>query len=187
MKIIYSLTIFHNLFYLIVNMAIITPLTGLPWWFVLASAHVATVFALTTHWMGHRKIIMWWYNAHMGHHVGDYPPSKFLTEGYTAAKKDNSKAYYLTIILTPITMCIFGYDQLLSFTVAIATTLFLLGVADFFHQGFHTRGFILENYQFFQHLRAVHYYHHYGSMKFNYAVGDFLYEYLFSEVKVGKY
>jgi hypothetical protein len=75
------------------------------------------ILALATHWAGHRPWINeYWYDAHMDHHLRVYPPSRcvsknsdhsyvathwmprFLRQRYQGAKKDNSKAYYLTIV-----------------------------------------------------------------------------------------
>lgn len=49
-----------------------------PWHLVFTSLYVCEVLALFTHWLGHRRIMMYpfnlWYEAHTtGHHINDYP------------------------------------------------------------------------------------------------------------------
>jgi hypothetical protein len=135
--------------------------------------------AIATHWAGHRNIVRWWYDAHMGHHLADYPPSRFITEGYEPAKKDNSKAYYPTILLTPFVVCaLLSTWSLKIFVISFLSGALILKLADHLHQGFHSRGFYMEKYGWFQKLRALHYYHHKGNMKHNYAIGDFIFDWL---------
>jgi len=148
---------------------------SVPFWIVMLSAYIASVLALSTHWAGHRRWSGWWYTAHMGHHLADYPPSRFLSPGYQLAKEDNSKAYYFTFLLTPILTCTLTNN--LTFKMIIITSLpgiLLLLLVDYLHQGIHTNGFHLEKYNWFLWLRSLHYYHHKGDMKRNYAITDFL-------------
>eukprot|EP01113_Clastostelium_recurvatum_P008629 TRINITY_DN14099_c0_g1_i1.p1 TRINITY_DN14099_c0_g1~~TRINITY_DN14099_c0_g1_i1.p1 ORF type:complete len:101 (+),score=12.47 TRINITY_DN14099_c0_g1_i1:105-407(+) len=60
--------------------------SSIPVYYVVVTAYVSNVLALMTHWMGHRRIVMWWHTAHMGHHINDYPPTRFLSDGYKELK-----------------------------------------------------------------------------------------------------
>jgi hypothetical protein len=104
---------------------------------------------------------------------------RFITEGYEPAKKDNSKAYYPTILLTPFVVCaLLSTWSLKIFVISFLSGALILKLADHLHQGFHSRGFYMEKYGWFQKLRALHYYHHKGNMKHNYAIGDFVFDWL---------
>ncbi len=85
-------------------------------WSVLVSCYVMTFLGVFTHWLGHKRVILWfwipflrsyirrWFKAHMGHHIHDYPPSRFLSDSYSAAKEDNTVAYIPCLLVTPIIM-----------------------------------------------------------------------------------
>eukprot|EP00698_Gefionella_okellyi_P014909 TRINITY_DN4161_c0_g1_i1.p1 TRINITY_DN4161_c0_g1~~TRINITY_DN4161_c0_g1_i1.p1 ORF type:complete len:218 (-),score=27.10 TRINITY_DN4161_c0_g1_i1:727-1380(-) len=142
---------------------------------ILVACYVCEVLALVTHWAGHKTWSGWWYNAHtMGHHVRDYPRKRFLSEQYQPAKVDNTKAYYATMLLAPLVTCVVLSDYRWRI-LAIATVMtgFVLKVADYLHMGIHTNGFWMERYNWFVHLRSMHYYHHRGKMLQNYAIADF--------------
>lgn len=154
--------------------------SSVPWWTVLASWYVCNILAIITHWAGHvrleGKYLGWWYRAHIGHHINDYPPSKFISETYENAKEDNSQAYIACLILTPIIVLQFTTNPSVATVLAASLTgLIELKLADILHMGFHQRGFYLEGKTFgvFENLRNMHYFHHKGSMKHNYAVADF--------------
>jgi len=160
-------------------------LWAVPWWLVLVSVYVMEIMALATHWAGHRRWSGWWYKAHMGHHLSDYPASRFMTDRYHSALHNNSWAYYPSMLLTPCIVHLFlpqwnAAGWLISFLYPV----FVLWVADKFHVAFHTEGHSLERYDWFLKLRHIHFYHHIGSMKQNYAVGDFLFDYLFLGLKL---
>ncbi len=69
-----------------------------------------------------------------------------------------------------------GFIKFLSFINSqelLATSIILLSLAqveNIIHNYIHTRGSFLENCQWFIYLRKVHYLHHSGTMKRNYAL-----------------
>jgi len=50
----------------------------------------------------------------------------------------------------------------------------VMWVSDELHQAYHTRGHAFERFHWFQQLRALHFWHHKGNMKHNYAISDFI-------------
>lgn len=56
----------------------------------------------------------------------------------------------------------------LAFIFGFASLIGIVGNA--FHMSFHVRGFELERYQWYMELRMLHYIHHLGDMKSNYAL-----------------
>ena len=152
-----------------------------PMHLVFSSMYVCEVLSLLTHWLGHRrsnwKILNYWYEAHtLGHHISDYPTRKFLTNGYEPAIKDNSVGYIPALFITPFFVAPFSLS---SFLVSWAAAYAMLIVADVLHMALHVRGHSWERFQWFQHLRSLHYWHHAGTMRQNYAIGDFFLDYLF--------
>lgn len=173
------LSLCHTVVYFIAGIIVNLLDNTIPIWTIPLATYVTDVLALLTHWIGHHRWWMWWHNAHMGHHINDYPPNKFLSDGYLKAKTDNSQAYYITMVLTPIITCYFV--GVFSVKMLITTTIpgiLLLLFADYLHQGIHIKGFHLEKYTWFMHLRSMHYYHHKGNMMKNYAIGDFFLDFL---------
>jgi hypothetical protein len=147
---------------------------------VFTSMYVCEVLALITHWLGHRRSafapLRWWYEAHtVGHHLQDYPPSKFLTKGYEAAKQDNSFGYVGALFVTPFLVAPWRVPSLL---VSWSVAYLMLIVADIVHMALHVRGHSWERFAWFRHLRSLHYWHHSGDMKRNYAIGDFFLDFV---------
>jgi len=150
-----------------------------PYWSVVFAGYICEVLAYTTHFVGHRRWISWWYNAHMGHHISDYPPNKFLSADYQYAKINNGKAYYFTMLMTPIiTMWYLNAWFASVWLTGFLTSIILLFLADCLHKEFHIRGSRLEKYQWFMDLRCLHYYHHKNDMNKNYGIADFFFDFL---------
>eukprot|EP00898_Chlorokybus_atmophyticus_P006539 jgi/Chlat1/6887/Chrsp51S06549 len=153
---------------------------SLPWWYILLACYVTETFALLTHYAGHHRWpSKWWYEAHMGHHVADYPPSRFINGVYIFAEVDNSQAYLPTMLLTPLAVCcVTGVWSPLRLWMAFWPGVVLLYLAGELHTSFHLQGSRLERFSVFQKLRTLHYYHHKGTMKHNYAIADFWLDWL---------
>lgn len=148
---------------------------GLPWYFVLVSQYVCETLALLTHWLGHRPETGWWFDAHtVGHHTHDYPASRFLTSAYEPAKQDNSQAYVGALLVAPaLAAWLCGVPSLYAYVCSACCCYMMLVGADTIHMALHTRHHAWERWQWFRNLRALHYWHHKGDMKRNYAIGDF--------------
>jgi hypothetical protein len=73
---VYLLTPIHFAIYLVAGCLIHVVDPSVPFWIVLLPAYITSALAMLTHWSGHRRWSGWWYNAHMGHHITDYPPKK---------------------------------------------------------------------------------------------------------------
>eukprot|EP00455_Lapot_gusevi_P023347 TRINITY_DN2426_c0_g1_i4.p1 TRINITY_DN2426_c0_g1~~TRINITY_DN2426_c0_g1_i4.p1 ORF type:complete len:199 (-),score=16.08 TRINITY_DN2426_c0_g1_i4:19-615(-) len=73
---------------------------------------------------------------HTDHHVVAYPPSRFLSDNYTSAKKDNTTAYYPTLFGVPFLLnAVFARWTVGSFLVHGLPGLLLLLFADHLHEG----------------------------------------------------
>jgi len=115
----------------------------------------------------------------MGHHLQDYPRHRFLSDGYTLAKTDNTTAYYPVIVLAPVISCyLSSYMCWTGWICAFISTVSVLKFADWLHVRFHTRGCSLEKFQWFNWLRRMHYFHHRGTMRHNYAIADFFADFM---------
>lgn len=148
---------------------------------VLLSVYVCEVLANLTHWLGHRNVIPWWYTAHvLGHHVEDYSARRFLTSAYEPARSDNSKPYAVSLVVAPLLVCAVlpGCWSWYAYTVSFACCYAMLLIADAIHMALHTRNHPWEAYEWFRNLRALHYWHHAGDMKRNYAIGDFFLDWM---------
>lgn len=92
-------TLIHVSFYCIIGLMVSIFWTGVEWHRVLQCAYLSNCTALFTHWMGHQKIrsvpfLHRWYQAHLDHHVKEYPPTRFLSdENYRPAPVNNAYAY----------------------------------------------------------------------------------------------
>jgi len=150
----------------------------LPPYLVFEAYLFFNVFGLLTHCLGHRKWSGWWYTAHtMGHHCSDYPSRRFLSAGYVLAKHNNSPYYYPAIVGTALMVNLVHRSWRIAFTACgFLTAVFVAAAADDLHQAFHRRNHWLNRFAWFRKLRTLHYYHHRGDMKHNYALGDFLVE-----------
>ena len=172
------LSLSHIALYLSIT-AVTRPLLAQPWFFVLLAGYLTELLGVLVHWAGHRPWSRVWFKAHMGHHK-DYTAGKFLTDGYVKAKADNTRAYYLVVLLVPLLAPLLAVGHveprlgLLAFAVAVA----VLKLADRLHIAFHTRGHPWTRHTWFLHLRSLHYFHHYGNMRHNYAIGDFVFDIL---------
>jgi hypothetical protein len=152
----------------------------------------------TSHWVGHRRwFCKRWFQFHtMGHHVRDYPPSRFLVDNYIAHnnKDDRLTPWHLeywvdmnavmyvpwipaTIALIHASMCcaVDGSAGLVRSQV-LCLGIMGLGVAmsqNYWHEQVHLRGSVWEGFQWFQDIRRLHWQHHKGNCRHNYAMIDF--------------
>eukprot|EP00455_Lapot_gusevi_P023343 TRINITY_DN2426_c0_g1_i1.p1 TRINITY_DN2426_c0_g1~~TRINITY_DN2426_c0_g1_i1.p1 ORF type:complete len:239 (-),score=28.65 TRINITY_DN2426_c0_g1_i1:80-796(-) len=178
-----TLTLIHVSVYILAGFGVHFLWPQYPWWRVLAAGYTTNVLAILTHWSGH---IRWnlpplraWYKEHTDHHVVAYPPSRFLSDNYTSAKKDNTTAYYPTLFGVPFLLnAVFARWTVGSFLVHGLPGLLLLLFADHLHEGLHVKGFYMERWGWFWKLRALHYYHHKGHWRHNYAMADFLVDWI---------
>lgn len=180
LQFVFGLSAVQVLFFVLLGVVISWLVRGISWYLVVVNVYTCEVLALLTHWLGHRRIPLWgflqWYEAHTtGHHVDDYPARHFLSPSYEPAKQDNSWAYTGALFFTPF---LASPSTVPCFLIAWATSYGMLIVADHIHMALHVSGHPWERYQWFQHLRSLHYFHHAGDMKRNYAIGDFFLDYM---------
>jgi len=170
-----ALSVIHFAVYVLAGIIVHLLDETIPPWIIPTGSYITELLAMGTHWAGHHHWSKWWFHAHMGHHINDYPPSRFLSEKYQHAKRDNSKAYFLSLVLSPSICCYLTNTFSVKMFLANAWGgVLVLLLADYLHRGMHTNGFYLEKYQWFLKLRSLHYYHHKGDMLKNFAIGDFL-------------
>ena len=173
MSFVYGLTIFHCITFLVSGYFLHLLLGGrVSPFLVFNSMYVCEILSLITHWLGHIRFetfpLNLWYKAHTLHHMEDYPASRFLSSKYEPAKKDNSKAYVVALLITPVFVCHWSVvEYLCSWGFAYA----MLITADTLHMAIHVNEHPWEKYQWFRYIRALHYHHHAGDRKRNYAIG----------------
>ncbi len=143
-----------------------------------------------THWAGHRHIIPGWFEFHtIGHHVKGYPPARFLTERYASTEGvrkgkrhtvfDMNAAMYL-----PWPFIIGAAHRALAGTTHAETALCLLvslaliAENEYMHVQVHTLGSRWEGRGWFEVMRRLHFLHHKEGMHHNYAMADFLFDFL---------
>jgi len=155
---------------------IVALVTGQPWYVVPLSVYVCDIMGWCTHMLGHQKFTGPWYSAHMGHHLKDYPPQRFLSSAYIAAKVNNSPVYLPTAVLTPFVVCFLCQIPLTfgAWLCSEAAAMVALHLSNLFHQAYHIRNHPYERWPWFHKLRALHYWHHKGNMHHNYAISDFV-------------
>lgn len=145
------------------------------------------------HLAAHEKRSGEMYQIHMNHHLKNFPPAHFYGRNENSVEQlYGSKTPTLFHLMDPRRSTSFSWKHegplYVGFAVLIAssrwlfdlnvTTLLaamLLGgvmgsVGSALHSSFHVRGFQLERFQWYRELRALHYLHHLGDMKSNYAV-----------------
>jgi hypothetical protein len=147
--------------------------------------HVALGIFYLWHWQAHTKFS--WnqecFRLHMAHHWQKYPPSKFFGD------KPESYETVSTILGTA------GFQHELGLYVGVVTSLIcsklifraswttliwatigyaLVGyIGNYLHNSFHIPEHPLNQFRWFHELRALHYIHHLGNAKHNYAIVNF--------------
>jgi hypothetical protein len=147
--------------------------------------HAVLVVLYLWHWQAHLKFS--WnqecFRLHMAHHWQKYPPSKFFgekPESYkavaalveTAGFQHELLLYVGAIVSLFITKFVFraSWTHLLWATVGYA----LCGyIGNYLHNSFHIPDHPLNNFRWFHELRALHYIHHLGNAKHNFALVNF--------------
>ena len=146
-----------------------------------------------THWLGHRKIIPGWFEFHvMGHHVRSYPTSRFLSEryvSYTSAQKndpgdtttllDMNALMYMPwpFLVASMHHSLLGASQS-EVALCFGLSALLLCENEYMHQQVHLLNSRWDEYRWFQVMRKLHYLHHKEGMRHNYAMSDFLIDFL---------
>jgi hypothetical protein len=173
-------TSIHVLFYCLIGWFVSQIWDEIQWYRVLQCAYLANCTALFTHWLGHQKIrsvsfLHRWYQAHIAHHVKEYPPTRFLSDDdYRPAPVNNAYAYRPMLLMNPLFMCWFHSQWSIEvYLLHFLPGAFLLYVADLLHQQIHVRGSRWERYDWFLQLRSLHYLHHVGDFQQNFAMADF--------------
>lgn len=122
------------------------------------------------------------YNAHMNHHLINYPSTNFLSETYRDSGKDKGN-FWFALAFSPIVagvalLAIFGC---IGVFVAIAC---VLGMAiwglvnDYVHDQFHLSTTWLNRFACFKRWQELHYIHHLD-MNLNYGIIMFMYDKIF--------
>jgi len=154
------------------------------WWWLEANYLFSCIGGYTIHFGGHQKGTGRWYQAHMEHHIKLFPPHRFLNDKMTGATDSNGKFYWPLFVSSAL------LSYLLSRNIYFSSFAFLhvvvgMLLCDYLHEGFHLRGFWLEDYRWFMSLRELHYIHHKGHMQDNLEVYDFWLDFLLGSFSLG--
>jgi len=130
------------------------------------------------HWSGHQRWI-WnrWYKSHtIEHHIKIYPPSKLLSDKYISVNNllNLNILLYLPIplfnLFVHMLFCdLNNYNNILIIIVGYM----IIIEQEIIHRSVHMKGHFLENYTWFKFIRKLHFIHHQGDFKRNYAMIDF--------------
>jgi len=101
-----------------------------------------------------------------------YPPKRFLNEEEFSAQDKNAK-YYIPTMLTPFVLGYICFNTVRSSIIGGLSIVMWMYLADYFHTGYHKKGFWMEKYGWFMFLREIHFIHHSGDMLSNMGVVDF--------------
>jgi sterol desaturase/sphingolipid hydroxylase (fatty acid hydroxylase superfamily) len=105
------------------------------------------------------------HRTHDVHHKVMYTPKDYLDVSYREVPGEAQPFKYYAGAAIPLIAAVFLF---LPVTTAIALTAELLLVAwanDWLHQKVHIKGYWLERYSWFRHLRALHWHHHVDDTK----------------------
>ena len=153
-------------------------------WYEMCLHYVAVMAAFYVwHWQAHRRI--WWlpfnkrcFELHMEHHWKVYPPQHYFgrNDGQALEVTHESfvthhEALLYVQLIGILAIAHYGFHEE---PLAIVAAFIMDGLIGYYgnalHQSFHVKGHWLERFDAFHELRAVHYVHHLGSTKINYAV-----------------
>jgi hypothetical protein len=123
------------------------------------------------------------FRLHMAHHWQKYPPSKFFGEKpeeyktmnvvfETAGFQHELLLYVGAIVSLVITKFVFQASWI-HCAWAAAGYAMCAYVGNYFHNSFHVLNHPLNKFRWFHELRALHYIHHLGNAKHNYALINF--------------
>lgn len=147
-----------------------------------ATGIVTTFLGYWVHWVFHQSWSLWFFQAHMNHHLIQYPPTNFLSDTYRSAGKDSTVILFAVaftpVILAIIILTLFGIFSLTTCTITLVTLLAWGFVHDYFHDQFHLTNTFWKQFAFFLKLRSTHYVHHLDMSK-NYGIVLFQWDKLF--------
>jgi hypothetical protein len=175
-------------------------LFDLKWYLMIMYYLIGMLAFYAWHWQAHHK--MWFNKAcfehHRKHHFFYYPPTDFYGDKYAAMWKTDkygllkngnlwNRVRHLlpgyTSIAHEALLYVFGVSIVwISYMVGVKTEglccitvgyILMGGIANFLHFSFHVKGHWLEAYSWFHELRSLHFIHHVGNAKHNYAIINF--------------
>ena len=168
--------------------------TGSAWYTQVVFYFVYMLEFYVWHWMAHQKFTGRMHQLHSAHHFTHFPPNHFYGKPGTdqallhygcsvptlwqlmdPRKSTNVSLYHegplygMMILHLMLAYHVFHCSfATLGFALFLGIVIGAVGSA--LHSSFHVRGFQLERFQGYLELRTLHYLHHLGSTKHNYAV-----------------
>ena len=173
-------------------------LTGCHYWEMILHYILAMIAFYGWHWQAHRHLPWVPFNTkckqmHMEHHFHVYPPDAFF------GKEDPSKllithesfftqheALLYVLLIAMLSICFILGEKPSAIFFAFILDAVIGYVGNALHQSFHVKGHWLEQFEWYHELRAVHYVHHLGSTKFNYAVFNIGIDYLIGSLTLSE-
>lgn len=145
-----------------------------------------TFLGYAFHLMFHKPWSRRFYQAHMNHHLKQYPPSNFISDNYRDAGNDNT-VWLFTIVFSPfvLTVLILTLTHVLSIFlgVSVLIEMILIGLLNnSMHDSFHLKKTFWHRFWFFDSLIKLHYYHHID-MSTNYGIFSFIWDKIFGTYK----
>jgi hypothetical protein len=163
-----------------------------PFWHAIVWYLDAIVCFFIWHWFAHQKWTGLMHSYHMEHHFVVFPPRYFFGNPRVKNQfaefdwRDNIPFFRFKSLGTLAhdgPMYVLGFGSLfLAHAFGVSKQSIFCGmfelicigtIAVYLHNSFHVKGHFLENFNWFQELRALHYIHHLGDANHNYAIMNF--------------
>lgn len=147
----------------------------------ICSFLITTFLGYWVHWALHQKWSGSFYEAHMNHHLKQYPALDFYSDTYRSAGKDNTVFLFL-IIFSPILIGLglfsFFFSPLIGLSVLISLLFFGI-IHNYYHDQFHIKKSIWRKFSLFIRLERLHMLHHIN-MNYNYGIIYFIWDKVFN-------
>lgn len=147
---------------------------------------VMTFLGYAFHMMFHKPWSGRFYQAHMNHHLKQYPPSNFTSEGYRDSGKDNT-VYLFILVFSPFVLTVLGLAlaHVISIFLGVSVIIEMIAIGwlnNSIHDSSHLKNTFWHKFKFFDRLIRLHYYHH-VNMGTNYGIFSFTWDKIFGTYK----
>ena len=136
--------------------------------------------------MFHKPWSKRFYNAHMNHHLKQYPPNDYVSDVYRSAGSDNT-VYLFGLAFSPFIIGNIVLTILGVIPVVLGIGIFIeMAIVSFLnsslHDSFHITKTFWHRFLFFERLKKIHYEHHIDMSK-NYGIFMFSWDKIFGTYK----
>jgi len=194
-----TLLIILTMWFAIISYSLLVSyLTGCHYYEMVLHYILAMIAFYAWHWQAHRNLSWVPFNKkckqmHMEHHFEVYPPDAFFGKGDPSKLIVTHESFFTAheallyiLLIAILTICFLIGEKPSAIFFAFILDAVIGYVGNALHQSFHVKGHWLEQFEWYHELRAVHYVHHLGSTKFNYAVFNIGIDYLIGSLTLSE-